>query len=76
MSQQLETIELDELDAASGGAGAKTIVKKAGKALLKKAGPIGMAITAYDGVSAGVKSYKKGNSWGTVAKDAALGAIW
>ena len=73
---KLQAIELDDLELVGGGAGASTALKKGGKFLLKKAGPIGLAVTAYDGVSAGVKSYNKGNSWGTIAKDAAVGAIW
>ena len=75
----LSTIELCDLDRATGGV-SKNVVKKGakkfGKALLKKAGPIGLAITGYDAVNAGIKSRKQGNGWGTVIKDALWGAIW
>ena len=71
----LDELPLASLEQASGGADWGT-AKKVGKAVLKKAGPVGLAITAYDGISAGYDSYQKGNGWGTIAKDAAWGAAW
>ncbi len=73
---RLETLSSEDLDATTGGAGGWATAKKVGKFVAKKAGPIGLAIGAYDGISAGYDSYQKGNGWGTIVKDAALNAVW
>lgn len=87
---RLEAISLVELERVTGGApnpppsqggGVPTSgLKKAGKVakLVGKRvlGPIGLAWTAYDGVSGFVNARKQGKGVGESLKEGALNAIW
>jgi len=77
-SRALEALDLDQLDHAGGGVSAKTAGKWAVRGV--KAGlrvtPLGLGIAAAGAGYAGYESYKKGNSWGTILKDAAIGTVW
>jgi hypothetical protein len=84
----LETISIADLGRVTGGANpppnnggappsglkkAGKVAKLVGKRVL---GPIGLAWTAYDGVSGFVNARKQGKSVGESLKDGALNAIW
>ncbi len=71
MSQQLETIDLDELDAASGGASSGKVASKGLKAFAKKAA--GPAVGAGFAVMDGYDAYKK--TKGTTADKLGAGAL-
>jgi hypothetical protein len=72
MTDSFQTISSDDLGNVAGAG--KT--KKALKFLGKKAGPIGVAWTAYDGVNGYIKSRDQGHSVGRSLWEGVKSAAW